>query len=232
LEACSNLIRDFEATSPKSKYKSDLEIFIRESKLEDFLGNNGETVFVSTIHKAKGREFDNVFLVLDQFDVGTDEACRQVYVAATRAKRHLIIHYNGDYLDSISTEGLERVVDKEIYSAPSLLATQLTHKDVWLDYFANFQSPISELTSGDELNVDLDTCRNSKGLPVVRFSKQFVRQVQANRQNGYVPKAAEVRFIVYWRSKEPQASEIKIVLPELHFERAVRQVQNPNTGTS
>jgi ATP-dependent DNA helicase RecQ len=232
LEASANLIRDFETTNPKSKYKSDLEIFIRESKLEDFIGNNGETVFVSTIHKAKGREFDNVILVLDQFAVGTDEECRQIYVAATRAKRQLIIHYNGNYLDSISTERLERVVDNNVYSTPSFLAIQLTHEDVWLDYFSNLQGPISELTSGDKLNADLDTCRNSKGLQVVRFSRKFVTQVQAKKQNGYTPKVAKVRFIVYWKSKEPDSSEIKIVLPELHFERALQQVPNPNLGTS
>jgi ATP-dependent DNA helicase RecQ len=36
LEVCQNIIKDFEATNPKKKYKSDLEVFIRESKLEDF----------------------------------------------------------------------------------------------------------------------------------------------------------------------------------------------------
>ena len=36
-----------------------------------------ETIFVSTILKAKGREFDNVFLILDLFDPGTNEAKRQ-----------------------------------------------------------------------------------------------------------------------------------------------------------
>ncbi len=35
-EICNNLIKDFEATNTKRKYKSDLEVFIRESKLEDF----------------------------------------------------------------------------------------------------------------------------------------------------------------------------------------------------
>jgi ATP-dependent DNA helicase RecQ len=36
LEICSQIIKDFEATNPKIKYKSDLDIFIHESKLEDF----------------------------------------------------------------------------------------------------------------------------------------------------------------------------------------------------
>ncbi|MEZ5148636.1 MAG: AAA family ATPase, partial [Bacteroidales bacterium] len=61
LDVSINIIKDFEATNPKKKYKSDLEVFIRESKLEDFFNDNGETIFVSTIHKAKEKEFDNVF---------------------------------------------------------------------------------------------------------------------------------------------------------------------------
>ncbi|NJD02463.1 MAG: ATP-dependent helicase, partial [Ruminiclostridium sp.] len=100
LELCSNIIRDFEAVNPKNRYKTDLEIFIRESQLEDFYGENIETIFVSTIHKTKGREFDNVFLMLDQYYTDTDEAIRLLYVALTRAKRNLAIHYNGSYLDS------------------------------------------------------------------------------------------------------------------------------------
>ncbi|WP_302048679.1 3'-5' exonuclease [Desulfosporosinus nitroreducens] len=46
------------------------------------------------IHKAKGRKFDNVFLMLDQFNLRTEEAIRPLYVAMTRAKRNLTIHYN------------------------------------------------------------------------------------------------------------------------------------------
>src|SRR5690606_34877435 len=88
LELCKNLIKDFETTNPKRKYKSDLEVFIRESKLEDFFREDGETVFVSTIHKAKGKEFDHVFLMLENFNLATDEAKRQVYVAMTRAKQN------------------------------------------------------------------------------------------------------------------------------------------------
>src|SRR5690606_16746541 len=94
-EICNNLIKDFEATNTKRKYKSDFEVFIRESKLEDFISENGETIFVSTVHKAKGKEFNNVFLLLDKFDAREDEKKRQLYVAMTRAKQNLTIHLNG-----------------------------------------------------------------------------------------------------------------------------------------
>jgi hypothetical protein len=38
------------------------------------------------------------------------------------------------------------------------------------------------------------------------------------KQKQYLPKAAKIRFIVYWR-KENSEQEIRIVLPELYFER-------------
>ena len=218
LETCTSIIKDFETVNPKHKYKSDLEIFICESKLEDFYGENAETVFVSTIHKAKGREFDNVFLMLDQFDAETDEAIRLLYVAMTRAKRNLTIHYNGNCFDTIKAENLERVFDKVEYQPPRQLAMQLNYKDVWLDHFINCQPLISQLKSGDELIVDGDCCRNSKGQPVVKFSKQFINRIESMKQKKYVPRAAKIRFIVYWQ-KENAENEIRIILPELYFEK-------------
>lgn len=218
LEVCVNLIKDFEATNPKNKYKSDLEIFICESKLEDFYGEKVETIFVSTMHKAKGREFDNVFLMLDQFNIKTDEALRQLYVAMTRAKRTLNIHYNGNYLDFIKTEGMIRVQDRQIYLPPCQLAMQLSFKDVWLDYFFSCQYLVKQLNSGDELIFDGEVCRNLKGQVILKFSKQFINQIESMKQKNYRPKSGKIKLIVYWL-KENTEREIRIVLPELYFER-------------
>lgn len=218
LEICINIIKDFESTNPRYKYKSDLDIFIRESKLDDFFGQNIETIFVSTIHKAKGREFDNVLLMLDQFNIGTEESVRQLYVAVTRAKRSLTIHCNGNYFDFIKTEELEINSDSKVYLPPGQLAMQLTYKDVWLDFFLSCQNPISKLNSGDVLIFDGDCCRNINGQIVLRFSKQFIKQIDVMRQKNYVLRTAKVRFIVYWQ-KENSEHEIRIILPELYFER-------------
>lgn len=218
LELCLNIIRDFETANPKNKYKSDLEIFIRESKMEDFFGEKMETIFVSTIHKAKGREFDNVFLMLDRFNPRTDEELRQLYVAMTRAKQTLTLHYNENYLESIKTEGLETVYDSRVYLPPSQLAMQLTHKDIVLDFFLSRQNLIAQLNSGDELIVDDNCCKNLKGQDVIIFSKQFKGKIEEMKQKNYVPKRAKVRYIVYWQ-KEGLEFEIRIVLPELYFER-------------
>jgi ATP-dependent DNA helicase RecQ len=215
---CNNIIKDFEATNPKKKYKSDLEVFIRESKLEDFFNENGETVFVSTIHKAKGKEFDNVFLMLENFNPATDEARRQLYVAMTRAKQNLTVHLNSNFLDNLTAENLEQVEDREIYLPPNELAMNLTFKDVWLDYFISKQHLVSQFTSGEILTLSGDECLNARGQSVLKFSMQFVNQIETMKHKNYELKSAKVNFIVYWL-KEGAEQEVKIILPELYFER-------------
>ena len=68
--------------------------FLFESKLEDFCGEGDATIFVSTIHKAKGREFDTVYMLLDNQEANKEEDVRKLYVGLTRAKQDLYIHCN------------------------------------------------------------------------------------------------------------------------------------------
>ena len=218
LEILGNIIRDFEATNPKKKYISDLEVFIRDSKLEDFFNENGETIFVSTIHKAKGKEFDNVFLMLENFYATTDEETRLLYVAMTRAKTNLTIHLNTDILDHITTNNLERIENTTSYLPPSELAMHLSLKDVWLDYFINRQYLLASLQSGDVLVVNRDGCADNQGNTILKFSKQFLERLEHMQTKGYLLRSAKVNFMVYWK-KEDSVQEVKIVLPELYFER-------------
>lgn len=215
IEIVNGLIKEFEETSKYGKYKSDLDLFIKESKLEDFLLQNGETIFVSTMHKAKGREFDNVFLLLENFVFACDEEKRLLYVAMTRAKQNLYIHLNGLHLNYINTESVERTEDSDRYGQPDELCLHLSHKDVWLGYFVNRQWSLEKLVSGDELRVEGDTCFNRQNRPVLKFSQHFCSsRLEPLLQRGYDLQSAKVNFIVYWKNQE-EDKEIKIILPEL-----------------
>jgi ATP-dependent DNA helicase RecQ len=219
LAVCSNLIRDFEAANPKRRYRSDFDVFVRESRLEDFVDSTAGaagTVFVSTIHKAKGREFDNVWLMLDNFNASGGEAVRQLYVAMTRARQNLTIHVNSDLLDDITVEGLDRVEEAREFAPPAEMTLHLTHKDIWLDYFTDRQELVGELRSGDVLDVRGDRCYNAAGQPVLKFSRGFVSQLELIRQRGYRLCGAAVNFVVYWL-REDTGREFKILLPELRF---------------
>ncbi len=216
IDVCINLIKDFELSNPKKKYKSDFEVFVKESKLEDFISANGETIFVSTIHKAKGKEFDNVFLMLNDFKADSDAKKRELYVAMTRAKQNLAIHTNGNYLDDVTCENIERKVDNYGYEPSNLLTVHLSHKDMWLDYFISKQGIISSLKSGDKLQVNTNGCSDMNGNSILKFSNSYKEKIADYETQGYKLTGGTVSYIVYW-TKEETKEEIKIVLPEISF---------------
>lgn len=217
-ETCRSLIQAFEKSHPDRRFRSDLEVFIRESRLEDYIGTSTETLLVSTMHKAKGREFDQVFLLLDQFQLNDEDDIRLLYVAMTRAKSSLIIHYNGHYLESLKAPGLERRFDPDPYPQPDKLVLDLSHRDVWLSSFQHCQCHVEHLLSGDDLLADREGCMTVEGRRVVRFSKHCMERLEVLYNKGYAMEAAKVRFIVHWKSEEA-AVEIKILLPTLILEK-------------
>ena len=156
--------------------------------------------------------------MLENFNLSTDEHKRQLYVAMTRAKHNLTIHLNDNYLDNITADNLERLEDREEHLPPQQLAMHLTYKDVWLDYFITRQHLVSQLISGESLAIDGDECKTVKGQSILKFSKQFLKTIETQKQKGYHLRQAKVNFIVYWK-KEGAEHELKIILPELYFER-------------
>ena len=220
LGVCINILEDFEALNSKTKYKSDFEIFLRESKLEEFIENNVDTIIVSTIHKAKGTEFDNVFLMLNNFNINNDSQKRQLYVAMTRAKNNLIIHINNNILDGLSTQNLVIKRDTRKYNSPEIIVLQATHKDVWLDSFygGNKQNLIKKLQSGDELRYNNGVCYNEDNKELFRFSKSFVDKINERKSKGYSVQKVKINFMVFWLKKDIE-KEILIILPEIYFVR-------------
>lgn len=220
LDIVKNIINDFEEINPKRKYKSDLEIFIRESKLEDFFNNNGDTIFVSTIHKAKGKEFDNVFLMLENSTHTSDPDIRLLYVAITRAKTNLTIHSSSNIFNNILVDDVEYFEDNEAHLQPRELVMQLSFKDVWLDYFITRQEIIGQLISGETLIVSKDECLDKSGKSVLKFSKRFMNQIEEMKIKNYTLKGAKINFIVFWKKEETE-QEFKIILPELLFVKTI-----------
>lgn len=216
MEILVNLINDFEAINPKQKYKSDLDVFIRESKLNDFIHKSTDTVLVSTMHKAKGKEFDNVFVMLTNFKVSTDEEKRLLYVAMTRAKQRLNVYFNLDIFVNIHTDGILRHTICERHLPPPEMIIHLTHKDVNLGNFKYIQKHMETIVCGDSLIKKADGWANLYGKTVVKFSKQFNERLTAVEKNGYLLKEVKVGFILYWQG-DGMKEEIQIILPELYL---------------
>ena len=213
------LILDFEATH-SVKYRSDFEEFLNESKFEDFYDEQDhEVVYVSTIHKSKGREFDNVYMMLKNSAGKTDAERRALYVGMTRAKSNLYIHTNTTLFDKYRIDGVEHVVDGGEYGEPTEIMLQTTHKDVVLDFFKNKKEIIFSLRSGTKLKLDdvyLVAELNGRDVRVAKLSKAFVETLERLNDKGYSPKSAEVRFVVAWKGEE-DTEETPIILADMYF---------------
>ncbi|TMI72597.1 MAG: RecQ family ATP-dependent DNA helicase [Bacteroidetes bacterium] len=219
LELALNVIKEFESVNEKRKYKSDWKAFLTESKVEDFGSISNEIIYVSTIHKAKGKEFDNLYLLLNQFRPNTDEQRRQVYVAITRAKANLHIHYNETFLRAVTAGNLTYQKNNDLYPEPEHLAYSLSHQDINLGYFEYVQQRMNGLRSGTALTILNDGLGNSDGQLVVKYSRNFQGLLQNYLSKGYELKEAKVNFVVYWKDQK-ENKESKIILPEIYLKRA------------
>ena len=220
---CITALNEFENTNNRSKYVSDLLLFLRESRLDSFIKTSGGEVFVSTIHGAKGREFDNVYIALSNYGILKNEDRRTIYVALTRAKNNLFIHYNGDVLDNINILNIQLSKDNNFYEMPNEIGVQLNYKSVVLDLFFEFQKAINYIQAGDELIFDSTGCLYN-GRRVLVYSNSFKMELEQYRNKGYEPVSAKVNHVLYWQKKsfyeseleqrqENIGKEVKIILP-------------------
>lgn len=216
---CIDYIKEFftifERTN-RTKYHSDLADFVFESNIEDFCGADQQTIIVSTIHKAKGREFDTVYMMLDNEQADNDEKLRKLYVGMTRAKQRLFIHCNTKILTTSSN--VEFTHDNTLYPIPEEITLQLNLHDVYLDYFKNKKKQILQMRSGMPLLFDDGYLKTIEGKRVASLSNKKREELQEWIKKDYSVNSAKIVFIVAWKGKE-DTDETAVILPELTLKK-------------
>ena len=205
----------FEQTN-RAKYYSDLREFVFESSIEDFCDISKSDIVVSTIHKAKGHEFDHVLMLITHPEHPTDDILRRYYVGMTRAKRTLAIHTNGNLFDSLKSA--QHLYDAQAYDEPNEIVLQLSHKDVNLGFSKPHKDAILSLRSGMPLTYhDHCLCLPSTGRDIAQLSIKMKEKLGKWEMKGYKVTAARIRFIVAWKSKDAPRDEKEsaIVLADL-----------------
>ena len=205
----------FEKTN-RAKYYSDLKEFVFESSVEDFCDITESDIVVSTIHKAKGHEFDHVLMLITHPEHPTDEILRRYYVGMTRAKQTLTIHTNGNLFDTLHTA--QHLYDTQAYDEPNEIVLQLSHKDVNLGFSKPHKDTILSLRSGMPLTYhDHCLCLPSTSKDIAQFSIKMNEKIGKWELKGYKITTAKIRFIVAWKSKDAPKDEKEsaIVLADL-----------------
>ena len=219
LDLVNRILHTFESVNPK-KFKSTWTAFLKESRIEDFYHPEQDTILVATMHKSKGKEFDNVFLLLHNYPLQREEKKRVLYVAMTRAKHRLSIHTNSINFETTNIEGLTYKQDNRAYSLPKTLILECGMRDVHLGYFKipAIIKNIKAIRSGVALQVHpsypsifqtLNTRQN-----VTKFSTAFLAKLNGYLNQGYQLKAIHAKYIVVWYDEEV-GKEFRVVLPEV-----------------
>ncbi|AMM52966.1 hypothetical protein TH61_14395 [Rufibacter sp. DG15C] len=217
------VINVFERASGKRRYWSDWTAYLHEAKAEDYLFPDSNKVLVSTMHKAKGKEFDHVYLLLKNFKLTTEARKRVVYVAITRAKKTLHVHTDQTYFNQFPVQNLKIATDSTIYPALNVIQLELGMSDVFLSYFRNLdtQKAVKKVRSGNALigNEQIEEGLSLDGQFVVKFSNKFKERLRLVKHQGYIFNSAEVAHIVVWYCQE-ENKEFRIILPRLVFTRS------------
>ena len=210
-------VEQFEQTN-KTKYFSDFKEFVFESSVEDFCDTSGTDVVVSTIHKAKGREFDDVYMLISDNYAKDAHLMRRYYVGITRAKNRLFIHTNGDCFNHLSVN--QYLIDQRQYDMPEEIILQLSHKDVNLGFFKERKQEVLALRGGDSLIYnDFFLYSSSTDKPIAKLSSRMQGTLSEWEQRGYKVQSASVRFVLAWKPKDAPKDETEtaVLLADLRL---------------
>ena len=213
IDVLKQFFADFEATH-RTYYRSDLAEYLAESKIEDFTASDDNTVFVSTIHKAKGREFDTVHLLLSDTDDFDSDRLRTLYVGITRAKHNLVIHTNCTLFNTF----VKPIIHPPADHYTPRISLPLYHRDVFLNYFKDKQDLILSVRDGSPLRYFNGYLLTPQGNYVACLSNAMRQHIAKLQENGYSVTEAEATFTIAWKPQE-EPNTYAIILPTLILDK-------------
>tara|TARA_R110002096_G_scaffold436067_1_gene666767 strand:- start:1499 stop:6313 length:4815 start_codon:yes stop_codon:yes gene_type:complete len=226
-DICQEIIKKFELNYDNQKQLIDWYEYIGEIKMEDAINADSNAIIIATMHKSKGKEFDHVYLLLEDYDFKNTESKRVLYVGCSRAKLSLQIHCNASFFDNFNTDKLAIIKFEGQTKQPDYFELILGHKDINLgsQKYRNTLHRIKTLKSGDTLkndsvqftdNIAIGLAKKDGG-NVLLFSRDFMtKKYDVFVKDGYKLSDGSVEYLVYWYDSKDD-KEYKVVLPKLKF---------------
>jgi ATP-dependent DNA helicase RecQ len=190
-------------TESLSYHASQWLSYLDEIRLEDF-ESYAKAVTVSTIHKSKGMEFENVIMVVKQIPK-QDQDLRLYYVGMTRAKKNLTIVHHGQDVFRKSEDAVytfdETPYDEELGNAVFVMGL----RDIYLDYKDSNNDADTEPLAGEFLTLQMRDKRKAfslvyKNREIGLLSKNFHHQISSYLERGYRIQQVEIEYVLVWYS--------------------------------
>jgi len=163
-------------------------------------------------------------LIADNYAID-DSLMRRFYVGMTRSKKRLFVHTNCSYFERLGAD--KYIVDQGQYPLPDEVVLQLSHKDVYLDFFKSRKREVLALRSGDTLGCRGVTFYDTINQPVAMLATRMQSTLSQWAERGYGVKSASVRFIVAWKPKDApkEEPETAVLLPDIVLSRNTHPLQ-------
>jgi ATP-dependent DNA helicase RecQ len=194
--------------------------YILETHIND-LSKGDSDITVSTIHRAKGREYNTVYLMVPDYNYNEDDNLRLLYVAITRAKKNLFIFSNSSFFKSLADENSFIKEDDFKYAGPRHLSIHLDYKNVNLNFFKSERTgdTLENIYSGTPMEYkENDKTFYSQGRHACMMSKTGKSELENWYSKGFHVKEAEAEYVVKWYCKEDDKT-YSVILPKIVLEK-------------
>ena len=206
-------IIDYFANEYEEEYRDSdqFDSYLQHIDFDEFTTMKAKVV-VSTMHKAKGKEFDSVHIGIKQ-DMNAPDEQRLLYVAITRAKTNLHLHISEQGLYTtlpINDFPIDRMLQSDnnhiskIYFVMKLCDIVLYNKR---EIHSNIQQTFP--IAGDSVTVDRaggvdrdswSICKDNK--PIATLSKKFKNKIAEKEKQGYqLEPKARILYVVDWLNR-------------------------------
>lgn len=213
LEVIEKFQNEYDMSENEKYLKKAFKEFIEIIDFDEF-ENTKSNVIISTMHKAKGKEFDNVHLCFkDKIDNEYDK--RLLYVAITRAKKSLFIYSKNEIFLKYKSYFTKILDFKNSFYTPKNITLTMGLSDVNLsgyDLFLRIKK--LNLQAGQEVRINTQGIFSGK-FCIGKFSHNFKKEIEKYETKGYkLNQKSKIQYIVVWYSKEKN-SKFRITLCEI-----------------
>lgn len=198
-------------------YLSDLREFFLE--YNDVSLEDQPWLIVANMHKVKGLEFENVYILYDYNYRLSSEELRLFYVGITRAKSYLNVHTTNELVGKIVAGTTLHFSGSVTEEPPNTIQIVSSLQDVALGYYEFIYRNLKNVLPGMKLTMEDDVLIYNER-KVGKLSKRAVESIERRKDNGYAVVDIEVFSLVYWFNKDKQ-TEFKIMLPRIVMRKMI-----------
>lgn len=187
----------------ESHYLADWKSYLRSLRHSDIHIDHNERVWISTMHKAKGKEFDIVYLPVEDSYPRKPEEFRLLYVALTRSKSEIHLFVNHDFFKSMLPPKSQHhslpQPDQKDETMHILLG--LTHVNLRNIKRPKAQKLMAEIFAGTKVALDNDrvTFGNSD---LFKLSKKGMEKMNQIENKGLSLDSLVVDRVVMWKDTD------------------------------